>query len=58
MQNVFNVVEEISFGDSVMLFHQNQIFSKYNAKSSEYLTETYLHIASDGMFSYFIFNLQ
>ena len=37
MQNVSYVVEEISFGDSVMPFHQNRFFSKYNhAKSSEY----------------------
>ena len=60
VQNVSNLVGEISFGDSVMPFHQNRLFSKYNAKSRNILTEIYLHIALDGMFSYmyFIFNLE
>ena len=56
MQNVSNVVEEIYFGESVMLFHQNRIFPSTMRKVANILTEIYLHIASDGMFSYF--NLQ
>ena len=56
MQNVSNVVEEISFGESVMLFHQNRIFPSTMRKVANILTEIYLHIASDGRFSYF--NLQ
>ena len=55
MQNVSNVVEEISF-ESVMLFHQNGIFPSTMRKVADILTEIYLHIASDVMFSYF--NLQ
>ena len=59
MQNVSNVVEEISFGDSVMPFHQNRFFFPNTMrKAANILTEICLHIALDGMFSYFIFKLQ
>jgi len=58
MQNVSIVVKEISFADSVMPFHQNQFFPNTMRKAANILTEIYLHIALDGMFSYFIFNLQ
>ena len=58
-KNVSNVVEEISFGDSVMPFHQNELFFPNTMqKAANILTEIYLHILLDGMFSYFIFNLQ
>ena len=58
MQNVSNVVEEISFGESVMLFHQNRIFPSTMRKVSNILTEIYLHIVSDGISSRTVFHFQ
>ena len=42
-----------------MPFHQNELFFPNTMqKAANILTEIYLHILLDGMFSYFIFNLQ